>query len=362
MKIAHLIYDLSPGGAERFVVDLASEQCAAGHDVTVVCVNALDCGKRLHYREDLHASIKLISLGGEGRLSLGLLNRIGFFFRRECFDLVHAHTFPLVVYPVALMCNTPIVLTFHSVAEYYTINPLFTRFDRLLFRSKRIKAVTIAQSCHESFEKVYGLSSDTMICNGRSPMAVTQEFDAVKAEVKSYNPDGLPVFVHVARFSKEKNQTMLYEAFKKLSSDSVGFILLIIGSDYPRQFIQMVEKLPGIHVLGAKHNVADYLGVSKYFVMTSLFEGLPISLLEAMSMGCIPISTPAGGVADVVVNGITGYLSEDFDDISFSNAIKHALNESSPVNAESVRREYLSRYTIEVCAEQYMSVYKSLSR
>ena len=85
-------------------------------------------------------------------------------------------------------------------------------------------------------------------------------------------------------------------------SEFLNFLLIVLGDKYHH----WTDKLKGsqrICLLGLKENVGDYMAAADYYVMSSDWEGLPITLLEAMSMGVIPVSTPAGGVADVIKDG-----------------------------------------------------------
>ena len=139
----------------------------------------------------------------------------------------------------------------------------------------------------------------------------------------------------------------------------MDFVLLILGSGYEVYDKELINN-PHFHFMGSCNNVGDYMAYSDFFVLSSDKEGLPLTLLEAMSMGVIPICTPAGGIVDVITNGENGYLSEDNTDISFYNAIKRALNERGLINSQSVINEYKAKYSMESCANSYMNEYKQL--
>ena len=105
------------------------------------------------------------------------------------------------------------------------------------------------------------------------------------------------------------------DAFNELDRRGSDFVLLVLGDGFDQGAgaglkTRACEK---IHFLGLKNNVADYLYCSNAFCLTSIFEGLPISLLEAMACGVIPICTNIGGVPDVVQDGRNGYLSDVTD-------------------------------------------------
>lgn len=71
--------------------------------------------------------------------------------------------------------------------------------------------------------------------------------------------------------------------------------------------------------------------------MSSKMEGLPISLLEAMSLGVIPVSTPAGGVCDVIRNGENGYISSSHTPEDFYRIVKDAIANIGNVSSKEFK-------------------------
>ena len=113
-----------------------------------------------------------------------------------------------------------------------------------------------------------------------------------------------------------------------------------------------------IHLIGARTNIGDYMSLVDYFVLTSDKEGLPLALLEAMSMGVVPVCTPAGGVKDVLRNGENGYMAEYVSDEAYYYTVKEALEGKEKISREAIMKEYKDKYSMEVCARHYMEIYK----
>ena len=85
---------------------------------------------------------------------------------------------------------------------------------------------------------------------------------------------------------------------------------------------ELIANKPGnVHFFGKVSNVSDYLLNADAFVLTSLFEGLPISLLEALSAGAVPVCTPVGGIINIVTKDI-GFLSEDVSTDAYLKALE----------------------------------------
>ena len=83
-------------------------------------------------------------------------------------------------------------------------------------------------------------------------------------------------------------------------------------------------------------------------------------MLEAMSMGVVPISTPAGGVVDVIEDGVTGYLTESFDDEEFYRRVRQSISEKGRIAPERIRKHYEQHFSMEACAAKYYEAYKTV--
>ena len=103
-------------------------------------------------------------------------------------------------------------------------------------------------------------------------------------------------------------------------------------------------------------NVYDYLLCSDIFCLSSKYEGLPISLLEALSAGKICACTPAGGVSSVLSNRL-GYVSHDFTIKDYYNTLELALNNTYNISSDTLIRLFNKNYTMDKCCREYMRIY-----
>ena len=167
------------------------------------------------------------------------------------------------------------------------------------------------------------------------------------------------VILHVARCHAQKNQDLLIDGFNQIVAEGRNVILLIIGLGYDSERgLELKEKAcRSVHFLGTRTNIGDYMLNADVFTLSSLAEGMPITLLEAMLCGVPMVSTPVCGAVDVI-NGKNGLLSKDFSKAEYCKALEKVIddNEYYKQNAKADMSE--TEYTIKKCAEKYMEFYK----
>lgn len=359
MKILQLVYSLESGGAERFVVDLSNNLAnQLQNEVILVIIKKRTKAENIHYLQDVSPNVKFVSLNCDSGLTIKAFWRVLQIIRKEKPDVVHAHCQVLQLFLPSVFF--PRIKFFHTLHSMPTICLAFKRLKWLyrLFYKNSIFPITISATCQQAFIDLYHIKRVKTIPNGRSPIVTTSEYHAVRDTIKQMKTnDETPVFIHVARCNHLKNQKRLFNVFERLQNEGIDFLLICIGRGYETEFGSKYKDNKQIRILGQKNNVGDYLAVSDFFVLSSDYEGLPISLLEAMSIGVIPISTPAGGVKDVINDGKNGYISEAIDDRSLYNKIKFALENKGNIHKEDIINDYQQKYSMDTCAELYNNLY-----
>lgn len=361
MKIIQLIYSLCSGGAERFVVSLSNQLAKMGHDVTICMLLSDKNDSYVFNRQFVKSCVFVHSMGFQPGFSLKKVKDVEKYILSERPDVVHCHLNVIpYVFRLALRNNDiKFVHTLHSVAENAAGKEWQRPINRFFYKRGYISPITISEICRLSYMRYYGLPSPASIDNGCEVPCKSNSFDMVAAEVESYKGDHrTPVFIHVARYHEQKNQKLLIDAFNELDRNGEDFVLLVIGDGFSHGQGSDLKSLAcdKIHFLGLKNNVADYLYCSDAFCLTSVYEGLPISLLEAMSCGVIPICTRIGGMPDVVIDGKTGYLSDVSLD-AYVSALERYLNEGTEM--EDLLKYFESRFSMPSCAAKYMDIYET---
>ncbi len=368
MKILHCIFALSCGGVETLLVSLANRQSAT-HEVEI-CTISPPTPDDIASRRLLPA-VKLSHLDKQGFASgIYAMIRLARKIKAEKFDIVHVHG-QLYYYILSVMsapAETHFVYTVHNDAarENGRWDRLFTPLKRRWFRRGRLNAVSISKASERSFSSYYGSDvPSTLIPNGIEPVVIDPGNDALSQWRISKNTR---IFINPGRLYVQKNQVELCKAFHELLSqpDAPDIQLLIAG---PAEMPDILDKIrpylsERILYIGARNNLPQMLASADAMIMPSLWEGMPMALLECLSAGCIPVCTLAGGMADIIAppNGCgIAIASASAPDIAA--AIKHLIS-LTPADIKKLQeqsRKAFAHYDISTCCNKYLSLYSRLS-
>lgn len=155
----------------------------------------------------------------------------------------------------------------------------------------------------------------------------------------------------IGRITADKGFNYIVEALKKLQQTQTSFTFTIAGTGpdeklYVEKFSQMLGKdfnFKGVVFGDEKSNLFKMCNI---FLLPSLFEGLPMSLLESMSYGMVPIVTPVGSMKDVVRNGENGIIVNINPEVEIAEAIEMLAQ-------DRLLMEKLSKNAAEYIKENY---------
>jgi glycosyltransferase involved in cell wall biosynthesis len=361
MKILQIVYTLGPGGAERFVVDLSNEQSRKGHDVTL-CVLRNDLqGNFGFYKHEVSEKIEYINLNIPVGLRFKNIVTLYKLVKKIRPQVVHCHLnlvnylFPLtIIFPKIKFFNT-----IHSNPKSEVSNSIEYWIRRYFFSNFKMKAITISEETSRYFVSYYKTQPFKEIYNGRAIPTPTKAYLDVQNDIKKFRDKGNTVFLHIGSCNSAKNQIMLINVFNRLIQDGDLSVLMIIGSGFDSEEGMRLKSLAcdKIFFLGEKHNVSDYLLNADAFCLSSVREGMPISLIEALACGCTPICTPVGGLINTIVNGKTGYLSKSVFENDYYFSIRSYLENKDQIKKEALIQYYFAHFSIEECVEKYLSLY-----
>ncbi len=178
---------------------------------------------------------------------------------------------------------------------------------------------------------------------------------------------GKKIFLFVGRLEKQKDVLLLVNSFIAAKPKEKNWLLVLVGDG---ELKPEIEKLiagngAGEQVLlaGYQKNVYAWLYAADFFILSTKTEGLSNALLEAMSVGLVPISTAVSGSVDVVVPGVNGFLTEINSEKSLVEAFQLAGQLSGTEmqdfskNAVEIIKE---KYEMNIITRQYVNLYSRM--
>lgn len=272
-------------------------------------------------------------------------------------DVIHAHlrVMPYLLLP---MCLSKVPL------RYYTVHNLADRdasgikqsILRFAFRHCRVQPVAISALCRQSIVQVYGIPEEKIPC-------IYVGIDLKRfARPAAYEIQTPFRFAATGRLSEQKNYPMMLRAFSSVHQHYPNSELVIMGDgDLKAELERQCETLnlrQSVRFTGNIPNVEKELWAAHAYLMSSDYEGLPQTVLEAMAAGLPIISTKAGGVVDVVEHEKNGLLADCGDQEGLIHAMERLIQ--SPKLCKQFSEcsvALVQKYSIAACAEQYKELY-----
>lgn len=304
----------------------------------------------------------------ERRISFLDIVKLIYFVRKNSINIIHAHGkgASLISRIIAFFLNKPLVYTFHGIhlkchSKIYQF--LYIFYENIFGRGDKCK-VFVSFS-----ERRYAINSNIKIGNENIVI-----FNGVKnrkknylkknLDQKKYNfPEKKITIISIARFVKQKN---IYEILQ-IASLVPEYNFIILG-DGPLSseilFLKNQMKINNVNLPGSKTNIFDYLKKADIYLNTSLYEGLPLSVLEAMSVGLPILASNVIGNCDTIEHYRSGFLYS-LGDIKAASTYIRILSKDNNLRA-SMSKESISRqrklFEIKKMSNEYAKVYKKFSR
>jgi len=290
-------------------------------------------------------------------------------------DILHAHiasTPAVIAAVVTRLTGKPSLVKFagsRATGDISTsIKTMHGRLKLNLIRDNATAFVCPSGEIASELEK-YGFSKNkiNIIPNGVDTVVYAPASGVQKSQLR--HALGLPsegkLVIYSGRLVKGKGLELLIECWKKMEFKNTMPApgLLICGAG---PLLESLEKscsgTPSVRFLGWKDNALDYLKASGVFVLPSSGEGMPNSLMEAMSCGLACIGTDIGGIKELVADRASGLLFKAGDAAELTIALQTLLTDNTLALScgEKARRTIIENYSIEKTTKAYVELYRKL--
>lgn len=310
LRVLELITSLGQGGAEQVVFDIVTGLDPARFEVQTLAL--MDGGPYIERLRSLGHPVE--SLGVRRKLAPGAFVALAAALRRHRPDVIHAHLFHADVAARVASCLSAAGRRAAFVSHQHIPDPRSLALRRRLERwtRRRVQAfVCVSESVAAAVRAGGGAPAERLrvIANGRelAPFLALDPQDPRRraaARAAFGLPEDRAVVGCVGRLAEQKDHALLLEAFARLPGEPM---LALAGEGPLRSALEGQARALGLGermvFLGRREDVPRLLEALDVFVMSSLYEGLPIALIEAMAAGLAVVAVAAPGVEDAAAPG-----------------------------------------------------------
>ena len=384
-RVMQVISNLGVGGAQEVVRTLA-ENLADSGCTPIVC--AFQDGPLRKEIEDLGITVEILPGRRYSILAFPFFLREIYRMRQALRALVKKHQIEVVqthllrsldflVLSLRFRTNLAVYWTFHNT-NFVLREDHLSRFKWLLGPKRlayrwlyRLAArwvngfIAVSDEVRTAMLDHLGPLQDkiTVICNGVDIRRYQRPVDKTSLRRRLGLAENARFMVMVATFKEQKGHRYLIEAASPLVSQYPDLQFLLIGDGDLREEITAQARASGlngqVHFMGLRNDIPDLLAASDIFILPSLWEGLPMALVEAMASGLPVIATEVSGTKQVMVPGETGLLVAPGDSQQLIQAMIRLLCDPAGAKAmgAAAKRRVEAYFSAQKQAQDHISLF-----
>jgi glycosyltransferase involved in cell wall biosynthesis len=362
LRIAMMLESDEPGGAEMMVFRLSDELRRRGHTIVPVGPeHGVGWLGEVFRKGGFTPEVFRIQRPIDPGCVRGLVE----LFREHRIDAVHSHEFTMAVYGTAAtrLMRIPHVITMHGGL---TVCKALRRRIALRWAMRTSEySVMVSRATQNQFAVDLGVNPSlfTVIPNG----VPVQQGDASRVRAEFGIAEGDCVLLAVGVLERHKGHITLLEALARLTARGLAtpWKLIIAGGAGGDQHETMLEYVreeglgDRVRIVLNRNDIADLLAAADVFVMPSLWEGLPMAVLEAMVAGKAIVGSCIAGIPEAIVDRQEGLLVPPGEVAPLADALRSLITD--PVRRKALGEAAAARahrdFTVGVMAERYEALY-----
>jgi glycosyltransferase involved in cell wall biosynthesis len=357
--VAHIIDRLPADGAERLLVDVLKNR-SSNFNYVVLCL--IDGGELVEELQQM--GLRVIVFKRHSKFDLSLLWRVALWLRKHKVAVVHTHLFTADSWgrTAALLARTPKIFnTVHSTNTWKNIihrvvDNILARFSTKVIACSHTVAQGLQQRDFISDKKIVTIS------NGIDFERFSTLKPTVMSEIKYLREKTIKMAL-IGRLHPAKGHTDLLSVLAKLKQDGLNFHVFFVGEGELKNEIAEAISALDLHdyvsMLGFRRDIPNILANIDILLMPSRWEGLPITLLEAMAMAKPVLASAVGGIPDVISDGENGLLFKAGNEQELSKKLRNLLmsKDLREIYGNTAKNMVKKHYNAKVVAQKYEELY-----
>ncbi|SEV81734.1 glycosyltransferase [Natrinema salifodinae] len=362
MKVCYLINQLAPGGAPTLLLDIIRQNNSSEIEYTVAFIE----GDSTLIEDFQETGTRIVNFDAEFKFDPRAMWRLGRFFHRESFDIVHTHLpYAQTLGRVATLLGDhgAIISTQHNFSYHY--HPV-TRTTERITRSLDDVTIAVSQAVKSEFigQEEELKSQWQTIYNGANVTEIAANVDAADGTVvrERFNiPRHHDLFLCVGRYVEQKSQSDIIRAISIMNASDIHLVLVGWGP-YENKLRTLADKYDvsdRVTVTGRVPEVWPYYAAADTFVSASTIESFGIVLVEAMAAGLPIVATDVPGAREVLQSAKQGVKDVPPNDPEeLADALTRIMNNSLDVDYDNA----LEKFNIEKTSEAHLELYQDIQK
>ncbi|MFC1807901.1 glycosyltransferase [Candidatus Omnitrophota bacterium] len=365
-RIAYVVWQLEPWGAERVVINLAKNIDRSKFEPYVICIN--EAGSVSDELND--AGIPVITVNKRSKVDIIALFRLIRIFSKYNFDIIHTHMFTSNLWgriANIFAGKKPLAITEHNVDEWK--GKIELTLDKILLPCTD-KLICVSEKVKSFYDSKLSLrNGKSVVCHNGvdvTGLSISSDRESFREKLGLFGDKKL--IAVIGRLVPQKDVGNFLRAFKQICQKRKDVEALIVGDGPLREDLVKVRDELGlkedVRFLGLRDDIGDILNAIDLLVVPSTREGLSVAILEAMAIGLPVVATDVGGNSECISDGVNGRLVPASDSKALADAIDGLMGEgedSLRIMREASREMFIGKFTIDKMVKEHERIYCELS-
>lgn len=356
IRIAHLVYRFDCGGLENGIVNIIRNLPSSAFAHTVVSLT-----DSTEFQQRLPGNVRLVELRKPPGNSLAYLFRLWKILRSGRFDILHTRNLPcLEAQVVGFLARVPVRIHGEHGRDVYDLHGTKRRYRwlRWILQPLIDRFVVLSVQLQRYLVDDVGIhpSKIVRICNGVDTARFRPASDC--------GPVSTFVVGSVGRMEVVKDYVTLAQAFVLLRREGTAPArLVLVGDGSERsavaQFLTDSGVIDSCTLTGRRDDIPELMREFSVFVLPSRAEGISNTILEAMATGLPVIATDVGGSAELVIDGVTGFLVPPRDPVAIAACLRRYQENPGLVvrHGQAGRDRVTGQFSLDVMIRSYRELY-----
>jgi len=354
------------GGGETHVLELVSK---IDRSVFEPVVLSFTYGPMVDQLKDLGIDVHVIET--ERGFDWKVWKRVKELIRQLDIDIIHAHGTRANsnLFHTARQLKLPLIYTVHGWSFHQDQKPvvkLIRKLSERFLTSVSDSVICVSNSNQADGIKGWNMKRSVVIYNGINTGKFNPENDYKDIRKEFGIGEDKTLIAYIVRITTQKDPLTLIRAMKIVLEKTKDVVLLMVGEgDLKEQVVSIVKEghfESNIILVNFRQDVPAILKAADIYCLPSLWEGLPMGVLEAMSMKKVVIATPVDGTSEIISDNADGIFFPVKDEKRLADAILSVHNDKELGKRISgnARQTILDRFTVEGMVKAIEKHYKSL--